>query len=155
MTIDELRTECDREGLLLRECSEHHFQIGKEPGIAIVDVWPGTNKYRDHGAAEAVKAISGSARRAVNRALHLAGRKVEQRIAPERVNGNAVDHPAHYNAGSMEVIDAIEGLKLGFHAGNVVKYVARYKHKGGVEDLKKARWYLERLIENEVNEPAF
>jgi hypothetical protein len=60
-----------------------------------------------------------------------------------------VNHPAHYNAGSMEVIDAIEGLELGFHAGNVVKYVARYKHKAGVQDLKKARWYLDRLIENE------
>lgn len=60
-----------------------------------------------------------------------------------------VNHPPHYNAGTMEVIDAIEGLQLGFHAGNVVKYVARYKHKGGVEDLKKARWYLDRLIDNE------
>jgi len=64
-----------------------------------------------------------------------------------------VNHPAHYNAGTMEVIDAIEGLQLGFHAGNVVKYVARYKHKGGVEDLKKARWYLDRLIENESKQP--
>lgn len=60
-----------------------------------------------------------------------------------------VNHPPHYTAGTMEVIDAIEGLELGFHAGNVVKYVARYKLKGGVEDLRKARWYLERLIELE------
>jgi hypothetical protein len=60
-----------------------------------------------------------------------------------------VNHPSHYNAGSLEVIDAIEGLKLGFHAGNVVKYVARYKHKNGIEDLRKALWYLERLIHNE------
>jgi len=60
-----------------------------------------------------------------------------------------VNHPSHYNAGSLEVIDAIEGLQLNFHAGNVVKYVARYKHKGGVEDLKKAAWYLNRLIQNE------
>lgn len=63
---------------------------------------------------------------------------------------DSVNHPKHYTTGSMEVIDAIEGLGLGFHAGNVVKYVARYKHKGGVEDLKKARWYLERLIEREA-----
>jgi len=41
-----------------------------------------------------------------------------------------VNHPPHYNNGSMEVIEAIEGLALGFHAGNVVKYVARYKLKG-------------------------
>jgi hypothetical protein len=38
---------------------------------------------------------------------------------------------------------------LGFHAGNVVKYVARYKAKGGLEDLKKAAWYLRRLIDIE------
>jgi hypothetical protein len=60
-----------------------------------------------------------------------------------------VNHPAHYRQGSMEVIDAIEGLALGFHAGNVVKYVARYKAKGGLEDLKKAAWYLRRLIDIE------
>lgn len=60
--------------------------------------------------------------------------------------GDPVNHPPHYTNGSLEVIDAIEGLNLGFHAGNVVKYVARYKHKGGIEDLRKASWYLNRLI---------
>lgn len=62
---------------------------------------------------------------------------------------DAVNNPQHYRQGSMEVIDAIEGMSLGFHAGNVVKYVARYKAKGGVEDLRKAAWYLRRLIEIE------
>jgi hypothetical protein len=60
-----------------------------------------------------------------------------------------VNHPAHYNAGSIEVIDAIEAWQLGFCDGNVVKYVARFRHKNGVEDLKKARWYLDRLIQQE------
>jgi hypothetical protein len=60
-----------------------------------------------------------------------------------------VNHPSHYTQGSLEVIDAIEGLELGFHAGNVVKYVSRYKHKNGIEDLRKAAWYLNRLIEVE------
>lgn len=59
-----------------------------------------------------------------------------------------VNHPKHYTAGKIEVIDAIEDWQLNFHAGNVVKYVARYPHKNGVEDLKKARWYLDRLINN-------
>lgn len=59
----------------------------------------------------------------------------------------AVNHPAHYNQGNIEVIDAIEDWCLGFHEGNVVKYVARHRHKNGIEDLKKARWYLDRLIE--------
>ncbi len=59
---------------------------------------------------------------------------------------DAVNHPSHYNKGMIEVIDAIEGMELGYHEGNIVKYVARWKYKNGVEDLKKARFYLERLI---------
>jgi hypothetical protein len=58
-----------------------------------------------------------------------------------------VDHPDHYNKGSIEVIDAIEDWDLNFCEGNVVKYVARHRHKDEpLEDLKKAKWYLERLI---------
>ena len=60
-----------------------------------------------------------------------------------------VVRPAHYRQGEMEVITAIEGLGLAYHAGNVLKYVARYRYKNGVEDLRKAAWYLERLIERE------
>ena len=48
----------------------------------------------------------------------------------------------------IEVIDAIEDWKLGFHLGNVVKYVARSEHKGNaIQDLEKAAWYLQRKIE--------
>jgi hypothetical protein len=58
-----------------------------------------------------------------------------------------VDHPDHYNQGRIEVIDAIEDWDLNFCEGNVVKYVARHRHKNEpLEDLKKAKWYLERLI---------
>lgn len=56
-------------------------------------------------------------------------------------------NPSHYKQGPIEVIEIIEGFDLGFHLGNVVKYVLRHKHKNGVEDLKKARWYLDRAIE--------
>ena len=64
----------------------------------------------------------------------------------------AVNHPPHYNQGNIEVIDAIEDWGLDFNAGNVVKYVARHQHKTEpVEDLKKARWYLDRLIEGWEN----
>ena len=59
-----------------------------------------------------------------------------------------VSHPPHYNFGSIEVIDAIESWELEFHEGNVVKYIARAKHKGTrIQDLKKALWYLNRKIE--------
>ena len=64
----------------------------------------------------------------------------------------AVNHPSHYNTGKIEVIDAIDDWKLDFNAGNVVKYVARHQHKTNpLEDLKKARWYLDRLIERTEN----
>ena len=59
-----------------------------------------------------------------------------------------VKHPKHYNTGKIEVIDAIEEWNMSFCGGNVIKYVARHKHKGRpIEDLKKAKWYLERLIQ--------
>tara|TARA_B100001123_G_scaffold95236_1_gene109794 strand:- start:2132 stop:2497 length:366 start_codon:yes stop_codon:yes gene_type:complete len=58
-----------------------------------------------------------------------------------------VHHPKHYNAGKIEVIDAIVDWNLDFIEGNVVKYVTRAKHKGDeLGDLKKARWYLDYMI---------
>jgi len=58
-----------------------------------------------------------------------------------------VNNPPHYNKGKIEVADFIIDQGMGFLDGNVVKYVCRFKHKGTpVEDLKKARWYLDRLI---------
>jgi hypothetical protein len=58
-----------------------------------------------------------------------------------------VNHPGHYNAGQIEVIDAIEEWALGFNLGNAVKYIARAEHKeDAVEDLQKAKWYVEREL---------
>ena len=60
-----------------------------------------------------------------------------------------VDHPNHYNVGELEAITVIEDQGLGeaFCAANVMKYIMRYKHKGTpLEDLKKIKWYTERLI---------
>lgn len=63
---------------------------------------------------------------------------------------NMIDHPSHYNRGKIEVIDFIEDQGLSFHLGNVIKYIARAGSKDDkLEDLKKARWYLDRYI-NEV-----
>ena len=63
---------------------------------------------------------------------------------------DAVNHPAHYTAGGIECIDCIKAALgenfMGFLIGNVIKYTYRYKDKNGVEDLKKARWYLDRAI---------
>ena len=61
-----------------------------------------------------------------------------------------VNSPAHYNKANIETIDMIESVTGdGFEAylqGNILKYICRYKYKNGVEDLKKAKWYLNRLI---------
>lgn len=57
-----------------------------------------------------------------------------------------VNHPNHYNQGNIEVYDFIDDQKLDFTEGCVVKYVCRYKTKNGLKDLKKARWYLDKLI---------
>jgi len=63
-----------------------------------------------------------------------------------------VSSPAHYNQGKVEVIDAIESWGLDFCLGNVVKYVARAEHKGErAKDLKKALWYLERVVRKQKN----
>lgn len=66
----------------------------------------------------------------------------------------AVDHPDYYKRGGIEAIDAIEAWELGFHLGNVVKYIARAGHKtaDGLRDLKKAEWYLNREIERRERE---
>jgi len=62
---------------------------------------------------------------------------------------NNVNHPVHYNKGSIEAIDIIEDWDLNFSVGNVIKYMLRAPHKGEeLEDLEKAKWYLERHIKN-------
>jgi hypothetical protein len=66
----------------------------------------------------------------------------------EPVQPDLVNHPAHYTAGGIEVIDFIEAKKLGYHLSNVIKYVARAPHKGKyMQDLHKAQWYLKRAIQ--------
>lgn len=61
-----------------------------------------------------------------------------------------VNHPSHYTAGKIEVIDFIEDQKLGYHLGNALKYICRAGRKNPAkttEDLQKAVWYINRYIE--------
>jgi hypothetical protein len=66
---------------------------------------------------------------------------------------NIIDHPAHYTAGKIECIDAIEAATANltgteaYYIGNAIKYLWRFRLKNGIEDIKKAVWYLNRLIE--------
>ena len=73
-------------------------------------------------------------------------------------NDPMVSHPSHYQSKSgLEVIDVIEAFTDGLEGieacdtGNIIKYMCRWKQKNGIQDLKKARWYLEHLINYLVN----
>lgn len=73
-------------------------------------------------------------------------------INPPDAKPDMVSHPPHYNQGGIECIDAIKAAtvnKRGIEAvcvANVIKYIWRYEAKNGLEDVKKAAWYVNRLI---------
>ena len=58
--------------------------------------------------------------------------------------------PDYYQQGNIEVTDFIIDQSMSFLEGNIVKYLVRYKEKSGIEDLRIARWYLEKLIQEQV-----
>lgn len=66
-----------------------------------------------------------------------------------------VNHPSHYTQGGIECIDALEAATInlkGIEAvctANAIKYLWRWKEKGGVEDLEKSKWYIDRLIKKD------
>ena len=69
------------------------------------------------------------------------------------MKNDMVDHPSHYQSETgIEVIDVIEAFTFdlsgieAFDSANVIKYICRWKHKNGVQDLKKAAWYIDHLI---------
>lgn len=79
---------------------------------------------------------------------------IEMASAPVTATAESdpVNHPAHYTAGGIECIDAIEAATVGltgglaYSTGAAIKYLWRWSRKNGAEDLRKARWYIDRLI---------
>lgn len=67
-----------------------------------------------------------------------------------------VNHPPHYTRGGVECIDALASATAGLEGldavctANAIKYLWRWKQKNGVEDLRKAQWYINKLIETSV-----
>jgi len=61
--------------------------------------------------------------------------------------------PSYYQKGSIEVTDYITSNEMSFIEGNIIKYVTRYKEKSGIQDLRKARWYLDKLIQTQMDIP--
>ena len=76
----------------------------------------------------------------------------EDRCCNKEPNVDMVNHPSHYTQGGIECIDALKAAtvsKTGIEAvctANAIKYLWRYEEKNGIEDVKKARWYIDRLI---------
>lgn len=72
-------------------------------------------------------------------------------------DADMVNHPSHYTQGGIECIDALKAAtvsKTGIEAvctANAIKYLWRYEEKNGIEDVKKARWYIDRLIKELEN----
>ena len=70
------------------------------------------------------------------------------------IDDTIVNHPAHYTAGKIECIDALEAATTGLRGieavctANAIKYLWRHKYKNGIQDLRKAIWYIERLIQH-------
>lgn len=73
------------------------------------------------------------------------------------IKKDVVNHPDHYTSGGIEVIDYMKAKLTqdqfeGYLLGNIIKYTSRYQHKNGVEDLKKAQWYINKLIAEKTAE---
>ena len=73
--------------------------------------------------------------------------KIETENKPDMVS-----HPKHYTQGNIECIDALKAATVGKRGieavcvANVIKYLWRYEEKNGIEDVRKAKWYIERLL---------
>lgn len=82
----------------------------------------------------------------------------EAKYCGKELNADMVNHPSHYTQGGIECIDALKAAtvsKTGIEAvctANAIKYLWRYEEKNGIEDVKKARWYIDRLIEELEND---
>ena len=79
--------------------------------------------------------------------------EVTRKLREDKTYGDDVDSPFHYNNGNIECIDAIKAASTkeefeGYVRANVLKYVWRFRYKDNIKDLRKAKWYLDKLIES-------
>jgi len=117
-----------------RRCALLSENFEEEEGETLWNIWLGSHCFMAQVAPEYT----------LNSQLENLRESVEKmnlRDAQDNIN-----QPPHYTQGNIECIDVIEDWKLSYAEGNVLKYLCRYKHKNGLEDLKKAKWYLDKLI---------
>ena len=85
-------------------------------------------------------------------------KKQAQEQSDHKQTMDMVNSPPHYNKTGIECIDAIKAMTdEGFEyylQGNIMKYLWRYRYKNGIEDLKKAEWYLNKLIDVDDNDKS-
>lgn len=128
--------------------------IAKATGVGVSYVYTVISKAKQKAVDTAFQLTQGRSKmrgrppRMRTIALGLSEFSAKDRMVNTHAKDN-VNHPEHYKTGGIETIDFIEAKSLGYHLGNVVKYVTRADHKGNrLEDLKKAQWYLNRAISN-------
>lgn len=125
-------------------------EVARVTGVPIASVYQAVyrrKKEMREGMAK-VQMTALSPKRAASKAIK--GMKVIATFTSNKsIKSDMVNHPPHYKAGGIETIDFIEAKNLGYNLGNVVKYVSRADLKGNkLEDLQKAKWYLDRAISN-------
>lgn len=112
------------------------------------------NSHEDHPEATSITKATEQAKKQVDDAAHDSAEKIKLRQAVDEMLEmvpDSVNCPAHYTAGKIEVIDFIQDKLTaeefeGFCKGVIIQYIVRSRLKGGLEDLKKAEWYLDRII---------
>lgn len=144
--------------------------IADQVGVPLQLVYNVQHKLRNPVAKPKVVTLVGSSNKSIMEQLNpdipvyedsitnvTSGRLKELAIQMVEKPADVVNNPAHYTDGGIETIDYIEAKGLGYHLGNAVKYISRAGKKGtnqGLEDLRKAQWYLARAIEkNEYASP--
>lgn len=139
----------------LRILQENAESAKREVGNTIIDLSIAVDACSGEEALNAAMASLERLKSARTRLMAM-GSLLEQtaaeRGAKEIVEGDLINHPAHYCRNGIECIDVIEAATADLAGSeavctaNAMKYLFRWKQKGGVQDLKKARWYLDRLI---------
>jgi hypothetical protein len=127
--------------------------LAKKIGVSVQDVYSTRylakkqNKANGYAPLETPEVKDGDEEsKAINLLFNQEYKKYADRH-PE-VKEDMVNHPPHYTVGGIETIDFIEAKDLNYRLGNVVKYIVRAGHKDSdpLQDLQKARWYLDREI---------
>lgn len=111
--------------------------------------------YLDKSPAEEWDALNRKRRAEARRTGELIKAEKRATLALAKKDGDAIN-PSHYKDNGIECIEYIKerlstDAYLGYLNGNVTKYLHRWQDKNGIEDLRKARWYLDRLIQEQCN----